>query len=183
MKTGITSLDRDKMRQGRFQLMKLIIQTTLNLIFSLVVGFFISSLAFAQINETCTIGILNRTAQVKPDGTWVLPNIPAGFGQVRARATCVEDGVTRSGQSDFFTIAPNRMNAIVPLSLGITDPLPESLTISAPTTTLTSEGAVTQLAVTANFPDGSTADVTQGSVGTNYTISNSVVATVIDHTL
>jgi hypothetical protein len=43
----------------------------------------------AQIDETCTVSILNRTIQVKPDGTWVLPNIPANQGRIRARATCV----------------------------------------------------------------------------------------------
>ena len=45
-------------------------------------------------------------------------------------------------------------------------------------TTLTSEGATTQLTVTATFPDGSTSEVTAGSSGTNYTISNPAVATV-----
>ena len=60
-----------------------------------------------QLNEYCTVGILNRTVQVTKDGTWILPNIPANFGPVRARATCVENGITRSGQSDFFIIPTN----------------------------------------------------------------------------
>lgn len=59
---------------------------------------------YAQLNENCTVSILNRTAQVKPDGTWIAINVPANFDQVRARATCVENGVTRSGQSDLFSI-------------------------------------------------------------------------------
>ena len=60
------------------------------------------------LDESCTVSILNRTVRVRPDGTWVLPNVPSGFGRVRARATCVRDGVTSSGQSDFFDILPGR---------------------------------------------------------------------------
>ena len=45
--------------------------------------------ARAQLNEHCTVSVLNRTVPVNPDGSWVLPNVPANLGQVRARATCV----------------------------------------------------------------------------------------------
>ena len=34
----------------------------------------------AQLNQNCTVSVLNRTVQVNPDGSWVLPNIPANFG-------------------------------------------------------------------------------------------------------
>ena len=47
----------------------------------------------AQLNENCTVSVFNRTAQVRPDGTWIVQNAPANFGRVRARATCVEGGV------------------------------------------------------------------------------------------
>lgn len=40
-------------------------------------------LAFAQLDQSCVIGILNRTVPVNADGTWVLSNIPAKFGPVR----------------------------------------------------------------------------------------------------
>jgi hypothetical protein len=46
----------------------------------------------AQLNEHCTVSVLNRNVRVNPDGSWVLPNVPANFGPVRARATCVEKG-------------------------------------------------------------------------------------------
>lgn len=151
--------------------MRLLSLTLASLLFS-------ASAVYAQLNENCVVSILNRTAQVRPDGSWVLPNIPAGFGQVRARATCVENGVTKSGQSDLFPIAANSMNAIVPFDLGTTIPIPESLTVSSPTTTLTSSGATAQLTVTAKFPDGSTKNVTAASAGTSYTNSNPKVATV-----
>src|SRR5437016_239417 len=54
--------------------------------------------ASAQLNGNCTVAILNRTTKVQPDGSWHLDNIPAGFGLVRARATCVQNGATQFGQ-------------------------------------------------------------------------------------
>ncbi|MGD0014198.1 MAG: hypothetical protein ABSD56_07220 [Bryobacteraceae bacterium] len=38
-----------------------------------------------QLNQNCTVSILNRNMQVGEDGSWVLPNVPANFGPVRAR--------------------------------------------------------------------------------------------------
>jgi hypothetical protein len=66
-----------------------------------------STAAHAQLDQRCVVSVLNRTVQVNADGAWVLPSVPANIGKVRARATCVEDGVTRSGQSCFFVIPPN----------------------------------------------------------------------------
>src|SRR5262249_3802687 len=86
----------------------------------------------AALNENCTVSILNRTAQVKPDGTWVLPNIPANLGQVRARATCVENGITRSGQSELFLITANGSVTVPQIRLDKVEPIPSSLTLSAP---------------------------------------------------
>ena len=42
------------------------------------------SISAAQLNQDCIISVLNRNVQVNSDGTWVLPNIPANFGPVRA---------------------------------------------------------------------------------------------------
>src|SRR5207253_3528193 len=84
----------------------------------------------AQLNESCTISILNRTARVRPDGSWRIDNVPATFGRVRA--TCVEDGVTRTGQSDFFTIRQNTIAGFnADISLATVDPIPASLAITA----------------------------------------------------
>ena len=53
--------------------------------------------AFAQLNENCTVSILNRTSQVKPDGTWKIDNIPANFGPVRAQVRrCLLSGALSS---------------------------------------------------------------------------------------
>src|SRR5581483_7111163 len=138
-----------------------------------IVVFASATAACAQLNQNCVVGILNRTVQVNPDGTWTLPNIPAGFGLVRARATCVQNGLTTFGQSGLFAIQPNLMNAIPPIQLGATTPVPTSLSIAATTATLNQGGATAQLTVTASYASGPSQDVTAGSTGTQYTVSNS----------
>jgi hypothetical protein len=42
-----------------------------------LLGLSMSLTAQAALNETCVVSVLNRTVQVKADGSWVLPNIPA----------------------------------------------------------------------------------------------------------
>src|SRR5262249_21011675 len=134
--------------------------------------------ATAQLNQNCTVSVLNRNTQVGADGSWTLPNIPAGFGLVRARATCVNAGTTTSGQSDLFTITANHMNAIPPIVLGSSTPIPTSLTITAPISNLTAAGQTVQLTVTATYASGPSQNVTSSSAGTAYTSSNPAIATV-----
>ena len=134
--------------------------------------------AQARLNENCVVSILNRTSQVQSDGTWVLPNIPANFGQVRARATCVENGLTTSGQSDFFLITANDAVDAPSVTLDSVDPIPADLGISSPSLVLNETMTSLQLTVIATFADGSTADVSAAAKGTNYTVSNPNVATV-----
>ena len=135
--------------------------------------------AQAQLNENCTISILNRTAQVQPDGSWRIANVPGSFGSLRARATCVEGGVTVTGESSLIAFQAGIANGFdAEIVLGAATPIPESLAVSAPASTLTSAGAIAQLSVTATFPDGSTGDVTGAADGTNYTVSNADIATV-----
>src|SRR5262249_4194544 len=64
------------------------------------------------------------------------------------------------------------------IALATVDPVPASLTITAPVTTLATAGANTQMTVTAAFPGGNTRDVTAANSGTSYTTSNRAVATV-----
>src|SRR5947209_7444509 len=94
----------------------------------------------AQLNEHCVVSVLNRNVQVNADGTWILPNIPANFGPVRARATCVQNGITQSGQSDFFILPSNGSVTLPPITLGPTTPIPTSLSINSPVSSLTSAG-------------------------------------------
>src|SRR6185503_20339118 len=102
----------------------------------------------AQLNQNCVVSVLNRTVQVKPDGSWVLPNIPANFGRVRARATCVENGQTRSCESAYFTLSSNQSIDIPPIVLGATTPIPALLTLQATLTTLNQQNRTAQVTVT-----------------------------------
>lgn len=141
----------------------------------------LSSSAHAQnqLNENCTVSVLNRNVQAKADGTWVLPNIPANFGTVRARATCVNGGVTTYGESAAFTIPANGSVNLPPITLGPTTPIPTSVQVSAPVTTLPAVGASAQLRVLATFPNGGAqSDISASSAGTSYVVSNPAIATV-----
>lgn len=132
----------------------------------------------SQLNENCVVSILNRAAIPQPDGSYILPNTPSNMGRVRARATCVQDGVTRFGQSDYLEFDPlSRAVLVPPIVFGQNEPIPESLVISSPSPTLSAIGATTQLSVTAVLPS-STRDVTTAASGTNFTSSNPAVATV-----
>lgn len=117
----------------------------------------------ATLNEHCVVSVLNRTVQAKPDGTWVLPNIPANFGPVRARATCVQDGATLSSQSEFFTIPANGSTDVPEIVLGPTTPIPNQTTVTSSTATLTQAGQTTQLTVTGQYADGSSQDLGNGA--------------------
>jgi len=130
-----------------------------------------------QLDDRCTISVLNRNVRVRPDGSWVLPNIPANFGPVRARVTCVVDGRTISGESEPFLIPANGVVNRPRITFGQTTAIPRAVTVTTPVTTLTSIGATAQLTVTARYADGSTKEVTS-SAGTQYTISNPAIATV-----
>lgn len=126
----------------------------------------------------CTVSVLNQTANVQADGTWDIPNVPSNMGPVRARVTCVDDGETLSGASDFFTITPNRMNAIPQVELGTGAATPASITLTLSTTTFSFPGETAQATVTARFPNGSFQDVTPATAGTVYSSSSPAVATV-----
>lgn len=134
--------------------------------------------AVAQLDDSCVVSTLNRTALVQPDGSWVLPNVPAGAGQVRIRATCVGDGLTRSGQSDFFLVPESGVIRIPEISFVSLTPIPVELDLSAPSTLLTSIGQEIQLTAVARYGDGATADLTAAATGTGYTSSNPAIATV-----
>ncbi len=134
--------------------------------------------AMAQLDDSCVVSVLNRNILVKPDGTWALPNVPANFGPVRARATCVRNGQTTSGQSDFLVIPPNGSVNVPPIILGNTTPIPVALSIVASTGTLTQPNAILPLTVIATYPDNSSKNVTSATSGTQYRTSNPDIATI-----
>src|SRR5258706_5859212 len=146
--------------------------------FAAAMALFLADPAAAQVGSNCTVSILNRTVTQNADGSWVLPNVPANFGPVRARVTCLVNGQTISGESDPFTVPPNGVVNLPPIKFGQTTPIPAALTLTAPTTTLTMAGQTAQLTVTARYSDNTTKNVSAGSRFTQYTVSNPAFATV-----
>ena len=129
--------------------------------------------------DQCVVSVLNRTVQATDGNSWVLPSVPANLGRVRARLTCVEGGVTRFGHSDWFTIPPNGVMNLPPITVtGALEQIPARLSISAPAGATLAASATVQLLVRATFATGGARDITSPSLGTNYTISNPAIATV-----
>ncbi len=126
----------------------------------------------------CVVSVLNRNALVSAAGGWLLPNVPAGFGMVRARASCIKDGITLFGESEPFEVAPNGSVNVPPIRLGAVTPIPTQLTLTSTLSTLTSPGATTQLTVNALYLGGAPRDVTGSATGTTYLSSNPAIASV-----
>jgi hypothetical protein len=131
-----------------------------------------------ELNSTCTVSVLNRTSRVQEDGSWVLPNVPANQGPVRVRATCVDNGVTRSGQSGFITVPPNGILRVAAISFADPEPVPSKLAVASARPVLDAAGQTSQLAAAIAYADGSTRDVTPAAAGTSYRSSNPAVASV-----
>jgi hypothetical protein len=136
--------------------------------------------AVAQLDETCTVSVLNRTAVVDSEGTWVLPNVPSTMGLVRARATCVASGLTRAGQSDFFAVPTDGIVRGVEIHFDVPAPVPSAIVLSALKTTLQTVGETVQLSVRASLPDGTSVDVTPANAGTTYRSTSPGVVSVSD---
>jgi hypothetical protein len=137
-----------------------------------------SGFSQTQLDQACTVSALNRSTQVQPDGSWVLPNVPANVGQVRVRATCVVNGVTRSGQSEFVLVPADGVIRVPEIDFDVPTPVPASLSLGTGTINLTFADETVQLSATATLPSGSAADLTSSAAGTNYRSSNPAIATV-----
>ena len=66
-----------------------------------------SAAATLTVDESCVVSILNRTVQADSNGRFAMPNVPSFMGKVKARATCVRDGMTVSGETDYFDVVTN----------------------------------------------------------------------------
>jgi len=143
----------------------------------LLSGAVVRSLA-AQLDDSCMVSALNRTAPVDVSGVWVLPNVPASAGLVRVRATCVRGGTVQSGASSLILVPANGVVTVADISFQDPAPITASLGLTAPTTSLTAKGQTVQLAALATYSGGTTADVTAAVSGTDYRTSNPLVATV-----
>jgi hypothetical protein len=129
------------------------------------------------LGENCVVSALNRSARVAPDGTWVLPSIPAGVGQVRVRATCVEGGVTVAGESDLIDVPRDGVIHVGEI-LFHAPRIPQRLVITGPAAPLSAAGQTAPLTVTAEFNDGTRQDATAAASGTVYTSSNPKIVEV-----
>jgi len=136
----------------------------------LAVGLFVPVPAPAQLDQNCVVSVLNRTISVNNDGSWVLPNIPANFGPVRARATCIANGITTFGESALFTIGANQIVNLPHITLGSITAIPASIAITSPVTSLTSAGQTAQLTVTGSYATGNPQDLTAAAAGTLYNV-------------
>jgi hypothetical protein len=93
---------------------------------------------FAQLNQNCTVSVLNRNTQVDANGNWRIDNVPSTFGPQVARATCINNGVLQSGQSSPITIQTGAVNGFDgTILLGTSQPIPTSLGLTSSTTSLT----------------------------------------------
>src|SRR5713226_8350275 len=107
------------------------------------------------LGANCVVSVLNRSVEVRPDGSWVVPNIPANLGRVRARATCVNSGITASGQSDYFLVPANGvLTDVPPIVFDVVAPIPLRLTLTASSAALIGAGSTLQLTTLAIYQDG-----------------------------
>ena len=157
---------------------------------------FISSQnTFAQLDETWTITVNGQTVQVNPDGSFRTPNISAadqfGLGGpgtipdflsddfLRAIAIRTFNGITQYAFSEPFQIENGETFIIGDLTItNFPPPFPQSISITANPAVLTAIDQTTQLTVTGNLTNGTTADITQRAKWTIYRTSNSEIATV-----
>lgn len=131
-----------------------------------------------NIDETCIISILNRTVQANEFGRFAMPNVPSFMGQVRARASCLRNGKTISGQTNYFTVTNNGLANAGSFYLSEDETLNKLKINNAQPITLTSVNQTVDLSVTATFPSGATANVSISDSGINYRTSNANIATV-----
>jgi hypothetical protein len=134
--------------------------------------------AAAQLDSGCFVSALNRTARVGEDGTWVLANVPVNSGPVRIRATCLDEGTVRSGQSGFVTVPPGGVVAVPGIDFTNPVPVPDYLTLQTPVTALTEVGETAQLQALATYPGGGVGNVTAAVTGTDYRSSNPAIASI-----
>ncbi len=110
----------------------------------------------AQLDESCTVSVLNRTALPSATGAWRVTNLPTGFGSVRARAICAKNGVTTFGATSLQTLTPgvstafDQTIALTPAALRI----PSTLAMVLDVTRLPARASAARLQVTANYPVG-----------------------------
>ncbi len=131
-----------------------------------------------QLDEYCTVILLNRTAQVRPDGTWVLTNVPRVPGKHRLRAICtLPDGTVYRGMSDFFDMDSEPG----PISFDNYVPPPTRLYFTVSTNPMHHKGETALTVLIGQYPDGSLRELASPEAGTTFRSSNPGVATIDEY--
>jgi hypothetical protein len=131
-----------------------------------------------KLDENCTVSILNRSARVNSDGSWNIGGVPA-TGLARIRAVCRFDDGTVGGHTGFVELQPFQYNGFdAAIELKDNVPIADGMRIAPVAPILGEIGQQVQLEVTADLPNGDVRPATLAETGTNYSSSNSSVATV-----
>lgn len=120
----------------------------------------------------CEIRVANRSTLADLFGNFLIEEVStllrAGRAPLtekhRIQARC-PNGET--GQSDFLEFSPGADVSATPIFAMELDPIPERISISAPSAEITA-GATLQLTVTGHYADGTTRDLTDAAEGTTY---------------
>lgn len=130
------------------------------------------------LDETCIVNVLNRTVTAGEDGEFGLPNVPSTMGQIRARATCVREGETISGQTNYFAVVENQTVDVGPFYLeGRGDPTDIVLNGFSDPINIFDIGETLSVNAEIVYEDGSTL-AASGENGTNYISSNPAIFSV-----
>ena len=160
-----------------FGFVKIFYKVALFLIF-LIFGGWSFNVNATDINESCIVNVLNRTVQVESDGTWSMQNVPSFMGRVRARVSCLKDGVTYSGQTDYFNVIRNNTVDVTNFNFeAVSIPPRELKFLEFETVNVEAAADTYQLNIFATYPDGRMEDVTSNE-GINYNSSNPEIASV-----
>lgn len=122
-----------------------------------------TSLAHAQLDETCTVTVNGRTVDVGFGGEFEIRNIPSGPDLFRVYAVCMENGQTRYGRSvNFIQIFTNQTVGLTELQMQFQgEPFPTVASLRAvpddPVLGLVRQS--TQIQVTATLSDSTEKEV------------------------
>ena len=100
---------------------------------ALIAALLVAPVALAQDDlgpvDECKVSVLNQTVPVAKDGSWRLPNLATSGGYIRVQLICKGPLGIKRGQSKFFTLTRNRMNAIAPIAFGVIQPRPAKIEV------------------------------------------------------
>jgi len=144
-----------------------------------LVFLFASNLSAVILDENCVVNILNRTIAVDANGQWSLPNVPSSMGSIRSRATCTKNGVTSSGQTEYFSVVTDGITKVGDFNFENFTPPPELLEVVIQgENQLKGAGTTLQLQINATYPGILVPRNVTLLSGINFLSSNPAILTV-----